>query len=189
MIRSRPAADSGQSWNPVDAIVYSFQPLVVVRTILCRLEQSDPTFTSTPIGLGGATVYTTPRKGEGLPLFTLQVDPEREAVRFRFRDSNSELLLSEVEEMLPDPLWEAAEGICRHMEDDHKDAFSLFLRSVGVELKDEDVTMPWVERSGFFLSLNSPEICRHVWIPFPQDCETPNEVRKTLIKMLKEIRS
>ena len=95
------------------------------------------------------------------------------------------LNLQEMESAEPDPLWESSGGICRHMDEDHSDTYELFLKARGWRGRAEgSFSMPWVEQRGFFLS----GVDCLAWIPFTQLCPTPNEVRKTLIKMLKEIR-
>lgn len=96
------------------------------------------------------------------------------------------LTRQEIEVHEPDPLWQSAAGICSHMEEDHSDSFPVFLRTVGRSLdENERVKMPWVESSGFFLALECPQGTEHCWIPFPQVCQDPNQVRTTLIRMLR----
>lgn len=159
------------------AIEYQLQPEVVAKTMLCHLEGEAEQ-------LG---VLSIPRQGS--PLFQVEFDQGQERLRLLYVDSEFSFGLTELESVRPDPLWSSAEGICRHMEEDHRDTFDVFLQSVGVEVAGEDVRMSWIERAGFFLSLLSEDTSRHIFIHFPQVCETPGEVRKMLIKMLKEMRS
>ena len=59
----------------------------------------------------------------------------------------------EIEVASIDPLWQSAQGICEHMEADHSDTFPAFLKSVGEKAEqDTEISMPWVEFRGFFLS-------------------------------------
>lgn len=73
------------------------------------------------------------------------------------------------------------------MEADHADTFGLFLEHIGrADLSSaKDVTMPWVQSEGFYLTAEG----EHHFIPFPQRCEDANSVRATLIKMLRGARA
>ncbi len=82
----------------------------------------------------------------------------------------------------PDPLWKSAAEICSHMQEDHRDTFPLFLRQPSVPA--EEISMPWIEQSGFILTRGEA----HHWVSFPGPCPEPNLVRVQLIKMLKELR-
>lgn len=117
------------------------------------------------------------------PLFVLEENEET----ITLSGAGHRIVLSrtEVESATPDPLGSAAYEICSHMEEDHRDTFVHFLRWRGRSCEDSgQVTMPWVDRSGFLLADGS-ELS---WIPFDEDCTTPNLVRKNLIKMLRKIR-
>lgn len=85
---------------------------------------------------------------------------------------------------LADPLWEAQDGICSHMEQDHGDTFATFLEWLGEE--GPALGMPWVEEQGFFLRRSSGD---DVFLPFPTPCPDPNSVRASLIKMLRKARA
>lgn len=159
---------------------YDLKAERVIQTIRARLQKGD--FGSTESS--SALIGTRAR-----PLFDLRLSEEGsvwvlEGVGGKYeRDENS---LQGIE---PDPLWDSAAGICSHMEADHADTFRSFLAFVGRENSEFDsVGMPWVEESGFFLSLHSSSKIEYVWIPFPEPCPTSGHVRKTLIKMLKEMR-
>jgi uncharacterized protein DUF2470 len=131
---------------------------------------------------------------DGTPICTRS--PAKTAPLYSLRRTDGQLLLEwprgsfvltseAISKATPDPLWESADGICRHMEQDHGDTFKDFLGQRGWQGKVETGTlMPWVEMRGFFL--HSPDCL--AWIPFPQECPTPNDVRKSMIKMLREIR-
>ena len=142
---------------------YRFEPATVVRTLQERQSQT----------IGGLFSLTSREQG------WILASPWGD-----FSVSQAEC--SAVD---PDPLWESAAGICAHMEEDHGDTFPLFLQSAGHEgLSWERISMPWVEREGFFLALHSEERTDHRWVPFPQPCDGANEVRKALIKMLRVVR-
>ncbi|MCA9777342.1 MAG: DUF2470 domain-containing protein [Candidatus Eremiobacteraeota bacterium] len=150
---------------------YRIRPAQVGKTLLVKAGDWD------------GSDLATPTAGDQPPLFLLR----RQAERVALEGAMGSYLLefNEIEEAEPDPLWESSAGICRHMDDDHSDTYKLFLRARGWRGSAEgSFSMPWVEQRGFFLS----GVDCLAWIPFPQLCPTPNEVRKTLIKMLKEIR-
>jgi len=150
---------------------YRLEPVEVATTLLARAGDWDGADLRTPTAEDEQPLFTLRRQEEELilegPLGHYKIDP------------------STLTRVKPDPLWESAEGICRHMDEDHSDTYEVFLRARGWEGDRASLlVMPWVEQRGFFLSGSS---CL-AWIPFAQICPTPNDVRKTLIKMLKEIR-
>ena len=147
-------------------MTYDLKPARVARTLQVR-------------GLQGM-----PGPVQGQPLFRLSNDGNSLITPF----GEHSLAASTVAATEPDLLWESAQGICAHMEEDHADTFAHFLKAVGREVEEAvPVTMPWVERDGFFLTVHQDE-AEHVWIPFPQPCLSANDVRKTLILMLREAR-
>ena len=166
---------------------YVFDEASVVKTLEARWKTSD----------SGLEVYhhdqelrvSTKLEEDGAFLFCLS----------SFDDGKSWKLMSPFGEVSPnkeelevasiDPLWQSAQGICTHMEKDHSETFPDFLNSVGASSEQAtEISMPWVESKGFFLSVRREQERNFVWIPFPQECHSPNDVRKTLIKMLREIR-
>jgi hypothetical protein len=147
------------------------RPQEVARTLLMDVDDWDGSKLTTRTQAGAAPLYSLHRSDGRLvlewPRGQFPMDPEQ------------------VQETLPDPLWESAAGICRHMEQDHADTFGEFLRVRGWHGEaDLRTLMPWVEQRGFFL--HNPDCL--AWVPFPQICPTPNEVRKSMINMLREIR-
>lgn len=147
---------------------YELRPSEVVRT-LTRDWNGEKL--STPTASGETPLFSVWEQGEALVL--------------EWPLGRHTLKRAEVEEATLGLLWESASDICRHMEVDHQDTFKEFLRLRGwIGSEELPTVMPWIEERGFFLS--NPELL--AWIPFPQPCSTPNEVRKTLIKMLREIR-
>ncbi len=150
---------------------YRLEPAEVAKTLLARAGDWDGSDLTTPTAQGELPLFTLRRREEKLfldgPLGTYKMEA------------------SLVDSREPDPLWESAAGICRHMDDDHSDTYEVFLKARGWDGEREgSLVMSWVEQRGFFLS--GPGCL--AWIPFAQNCPTPNDVRKTLIKMLKEIR-
>jgi putative heme iron utilization protein len=86
----------------------------------------------------------------------------------------------------PDPLWDAVDSICAHMEQDHADTFPTFLGLVGRSVEPRAaISMPWVEESGFFLSLAGEP----VFVPFPRPCPAADDVRAAMIRMLRNARA
>ena len=150
---------------------YRLEPVEVAKTLLVRAGNWDGADLRTPTAQDEQPLFTLRRQAEELVL-------DGPLGRYKFEPST-------LEPVEPDPLWESAEGICRHMDEDHSDTYEVFLRARGWDGGGlSSLVMPWVEQRGFFLS--GPGCL--AWVPFAQNCPTPNDVRKTLIKMLKEIR-
>lgn len=158
-------------------------------TILRRLEASSTAAASHAFSVSSSS------KGERIEvgtvesadsLFVLQGEANGRFTLSAPHSNPESFSREELSRVEPDPLWESADGICSHMEDDHADTFGLFLSLVGrSDLADGQIRMPWVEASGFYLTAGS----EHVFIPFPQRCEDANSVRATLIKMLRGARA
>lgn len=89
----------------------------------------------------------------------------------------------------PDPLAADAEGIVRHMNEDHADALVLYARAFTRAEAAEEVVMTAVDRYGFELSVTTPSGRRPARIAFGSDVTTPVEARKALIAMLKDARA
>lgn len=123
----------------------------------------------------------------GDSLFVLERDSRGEWSLLTFRGTAESWSEEELAKVEPDPLWEAADSICSHMEADHADTFELFLGLIGrADFSEaQDITMPWVESEGFYLTASG----EHHFIPFPHRCEDANSVRATLIKMLRGARA
>ena len=96
---------------------YRLEPVEVARTLLIRAGDWDGSDLATPVAQGEQPLFTLRRQGEVLvldgPLGRHKLDPSA---------------LAKVD---PDPLWESAEGICRHMDEDHSDTYEVFLRARG----------------------------------------------------------
>ena len=88
----------------------------------------------------------------------------------------------------PDPLAEAAEGILRHMNEDHAEAMLQIAKHVkGIEASEAKMT--GVDRLGFQLRLKTPERVRSTRIGFPREVRTAEECRAALVAMVKQARA
>jgi Domain of unknown function (DUF2470) len=176
----------GQIGFPVLREDYQLQPEMVVRTLLARADEKPDGLV---VAQGHGTTVISTRSGGDSPLFRLSRSLTAPELRLRTPFGNFDLASEGVEDVGPDPLWKDAHGICAHMETDHSNTFQEFLRALGYRAcNSTEVSMPWVERRGFFLTTRGESEVEHVWVAFPQPCDTPNDVRKSLIKMLQEFR-
>jgi putative heme iron utilization protein len=89
----------------------------------------------------------------------------------------------------PDPLAGDAEGILRHMNDDHADAVVLYARAFTRATAAEAAVMTGIDRHGFELSVTTPSGPRPARIAFASDVTTPVAARQALIAMVKEARA
>lgn len=155
---------------------YPFAPATVAATILDRFREAEER---------GQLPHASSRRGDALEvgdgLFRLTISDGSAVLNSPFAEATLELMRVEAAE--PDPLWQSVDGICSHMEQDHSDTFPLFLATVG-KADEQPLSMPWVQKEGFFLSTSSGS----VFIPFPTPCSDANSVRATLIKMLRKAR-
>ncbi len=88
----------------------------------------------------------------------------------------------------PDPLFESAPGIIRHMNGDHADALVLIARRFAGEDADE-AAMTAVDRLGFHVRLKSGNRVHGRRIAFLHELRSPEEARKVLVEMVREARS
>lgn len=159
---------------------HAFAPLTVAATLLARAADKDGGLVRESDGS-----LSTPYRTLGAdPLFQLSAGSEGE---FTLRRGPAVYKGKFVAPVEPDPLWQSAHDICRHMEADHADTFELFVEWRGGRVGQGVLTMPWVDREGFVLVEDLPDSAPY-WIPFRGDCSTPNLVRKEMIQLLKEIR-
>ncbi len=78
-------------------------------------------------------------------------------------------------------------GILEHMNADHRDALVLLAKAfAGIEA--EEATMTSVDRLGFNVRLKTPERIRGARIAFLREVSNPDETRKVLIEMVKQVR-
>ncbi len=84
----------------------------------------------------------------------------------------------------PDPLAEAADGIIRHMNEDHADAVIL-LAKVHADIEAEEAQMTAVDRLGFHARLKTAEGMRGTRIAFSREVRTTQQTREVLVEMVK----
>lgn len=84
-----------------------------------------------------------------------------------------------------DPLAASAAGIIAHMNEDHADALAVYAEvRGGVRLTAP--TMTRVAREGFEITGRDTAGEPHtIWIPFPEPCGSPGDVRKHLVQMVR----
>ena len=159
---------------------YELKPQTVVDTLWARYQKGDSRIFPTRGADLRLLLGTSPVGDESL--FSLSVSKEAEEALLRTAWGKScGLRIGGV----PDPLWESAEGICAHMDADHADTYPEFLRMKCLPAAASSLSMPWVEERGFFLQHRSEDGSQFHWIAFPALCPTANDVRKTLIQMLR----
>ncbi len=89
----------------------------------------------------------------------------------------------------PDPLAPAAHGILVHMNDDHADACLAYARALAAIDGASEAVMIGVDRYGFDLRVTTSEGPRDARLAFPTPVSTPNDVRKTLVEMVRAARA
>lgn len=158
-------------------IAYEFVPLTVAATVLARFRAAQ--------SQGRILHRLLQEDGKlrvGRDLFVLSVEDSTLSSTYGHACLDPDLLARTE----PDPLWDSADGICSHMEQDHADTFALFLQLAGRSAPaSQALDMPWVQAEGFFLTTPGD----HVFVPFPTPCPDANSVRATLIKMLRKARA
>lgn len=90
-------------------------------------------------------------------------------------------------EARPDPLLDEADGIVRHVNEDHPDALLLLAREAGVE-DVEEVRMTRVDRLGFHLRVRTAERVRGLRLGFPEEARTSEAVREAMVFMVRRAR-
>jgi len=88
-----------------------------------------------------------------------------------------------------DPLAQYAAGVIAHMNADHADAMVLYCKAFSKATDITAATMTGVDRYGFDMSAKTLEGPRPVRVAFPEPVRTPEEVRATLVAMVKDARS
>lgn len=87
----------------------------------------------------------------------------------------------------PDPLAAHAEGILQHMNDDHEESMILLAKRYH-ELEATAASMTSIDRLGFHLRLNTAEGAKGIRIAYPQAITSHEQVRQTLVDMVKQAR-
>jgi heme iron utilization protein len=88
-----------------------------------------------------------------------------------------------------DPLAPFAAAVIAHMNNDHRDAMVLCCKAFSKATDISAATMSGVDRYGFDMSAKTPEGPRPVRVAFPTAVRTPEEVRATMVAMVKDARS
>jgi heme oxygenase (biliverdin-IX-beta and delta-forming) len=86
----------------------------------------------------------------------------------------------------PDPLGPSAAGIIAHMNGDHTDALVLYCTAFSKATEVTSASMTGVDRYGFDMSAMTPQGPRSVRLAFAKPVSTPEEVRASLISMVKD---
>jgi putative heme iron utilization protein len=89
----------------------------------------------------------------------------------------------------PDPLAPHAAGAIAHMNADHADAMVLYCKAFSKATDVTSATMTGVDRYGFEMSAKTAQGPRPVRVAFAEPVTTPEELRATLVAMVKDARS
>jgi heme iron utilization protein len=89
----------------------------------------------------------------------------------------------------PDPLAPSAAGMIEHMNADHADALVLYCKAFSKATEVTSASMTAIDRYGFEMSAMTQEGPRPVRVAFGTPASTPEEVRATLVAMVKDARS
>jgi putative heme iron utilization protein len=87
-----------------------------------------------------------------------------------------------------DPLAEGAEGILRHMNDDHAEALRLYARAFTRATDAERAVMTGIDRYGFEMSVETPTGRRPARVAFASDVTTSTSARQVLVALVEEAR-
>ncbi len=88
----------------------------------------------------------------------------------------------------PDPLAKAAQGIIRHMNDDHSDALRLIAEHFAGEVTDE-AAITAVDRLGFHLRLKTGDRIHGQRVAFLREIQNTEEARAVFIEMVRQAKS
>ena len=84
-----------------------------------------------------------------------------------------------------DPLVSACSGIVSHMNEDHAETMVLYCKAFSRLTTLTSASMTTVDRYGFEMSAVTREGPRPIRVAFPSEVSSAEEVRATLIGMLK----
>jgi heme oxygenase (biliverdin-IX-beta and delta-forming) len=87
----------------------------------------------------------------------------------------------------PDPLADAADGILKHMNSDHRDALALIAK-VFAGIASEEATMTSVDRLGFQVRLKTQNGVKGTRIAFLREVRSAGETRQVLVEMVQQAR-
>jgi heme iron utilization protein len=85
----------------------------------------------------------------------------------------------------PDPIASAADGICTHMNDDHAEAQLRLLQHFASRPDLSGAVMTGVDRLGCDFNTTSPSGTLPLRVAFPAPVESSDDVRQTLVAMLR----
>ena len=94
---------------------------------------------------------------------------------------------ADYQDAAPDPLAGVAPGILAHMNADHVDSMILLARW-HARLEATEATMTSVDRLGFSLRLKTNEGMKGARINFAHEVASPQETRKVLVEMVRQVR-
>lgn len=88
-----------------------------------------------------------------------------------------------------DPLWESAEGILTHMNEDHKHNMVEYARAFGkIEGDIDDVTMTCVDRFGFEMRVTQGDKGHTVRMSFSKEVTSSEQVRHEMVAFARQAR-
>jgi heme iron utilization protein len=87
-----------------------------------------------------------------------------------------------------DPLARYAPGICDHMNQDHSDALLLFAAKLG-SIEAESAEMIDADSQGFDMIAIRGGNHRHLRINFPEKATTPEEARRVMVNLVRQVKS
>lgn len=86
-----------------------------------------------------------------------------------------------------DPLAIHSQGICEHMNEDHRDALKLYAKAFA-ETEADSAKMIHVDRRGFDFIAIKDAVHKHIRLSFSSEITTTDEVRAAMIDMIKQAR-
>lgn len=89
----------------------------------------------------------------------------------------------------PDPLFAAAAGILRHMNDDHAEASLAYARVLAGMNEATGATMTAVDRYGFDLAVTTDNGPRAARVAFDEPVTTSDGVRRAMVELVKRARA
>ncbi len=89
----------------------------------------------------------------------------------------------------PDPLAAGAEGILKHMNDDHADAVLAYARALAAIAEATAATMTAVDRYGFDIAAATGSGPRAGRVAFDTPVATPEDVRRAMVDLAKRARA
>lgn len=88
----------------------------------------------------------------------------------------------------PDPLFESAEDIISHMNEDHEDAMVIICKEMSKAKDTASATMTGIDRYGFEMSAMTAEGPRPIRIGFENEATDSEEARKEIVSLVRRAR-